>query len=191
VARGVLVEGVGEARRAHGAGEGESSMHFLMFRFKRAHLSSLRAARPFCEELEITPARFDFMRAATTNAQGTRQSRITKVLGLSSVAVSKMTRRLIELGLVTRERDHRDRRTFVVSLTEEGARRMREAYARISIEQPFQSLYERCFGPRSPITVTAVQNLDWAVRHTGWFIGDWSCEAFYRSKDPEEVPRCQ
>ena len=160
-------------------------MHPLMFRMKRAHLSSLRAARPFCEPLEITPARFDFMRAATERVNGTRQSRITKVLGLSSVAVSKMVRRLIELGLVTRERDHSDRRTFVVSLTEEGARRMRATYARIHLEQPFQSLYERAFGVRSPITVCAVQNLDWALRHTAWFIGDWSCEAFYRSRDPD------
>ena len=161
-------------------------MHFLMFRAKRTHLSSLRAARPFCEELEITPARFDFMRAATEYVKGTRQSRITKVLGLSSVAVSKMTRRLIELGLVTRERDHTDRRTFVISLTEEGERRMRNAYARISKEQPFQSLYERCFGKRSPTTVCALQNVDWALRRIGWFIGDWSCEGFYRSKDPDD-----
>ena len=160
-------------------------MHCLMFRFKRAHLSSLRAARPFCEELELTPARFDFLRSATLHVQGTQQSEITKILGLSSVAISKMVRRLIELGLVTRERDPRDRRTFIVTITEEGARRMREAYVRILEEQPFQSLYERCFGPRSELTVCAVQNLDAVVRHAAWFIGDWSCEWFYRSKDPD------
>ena len=161
-------------------------MHVLLFRIKRAHLSSLRAVMPFCEELELTPARFDYLRAAAEYVNGTRQSRITKVLGLSSVAVSKMTRRLMELGLVTRVRDHRDRRTFVISLTEEAERRMREAYARIHEEQPLQSLYERCFGKRSPTTVSAVHNLTWALRQTAWFIGDWSCEAFYRSKDPEE-----
>ena len=93
-------------------------MHFLMFRTKRAHLSSLRAARPFCDDVELTPARFDFMRAATRYVEGTKQSEVTKLLGLSRTAVSKMVRRLIELGLVTRKRAPRDRRTFLVALTE-------------------------------------------------------------------------
>ena len=140
---------------------------------------------PFCEQVELTPARFDFLRAAGEYVEGTKQSRISKVLGLSRTAVSKMTRRLIELGLITRDRSPHDRRTFVISLTEEGARRMRVAYARLHEEQPFQSMYERAFGRRSDITVSALQNLDWALRQTGAFIGDWSCEAFYRSKDPD------
>jgi len=160
-------------------------MHFLMFRIKRAHLSGLRAAKEFCTEVKLTPARFDFMRAAASQAQGTRQNEIRRVLGLSCEAVSKMLRRLIELGLVTRERSARDRRTFVVMLTEEGARRMREAYARISEEEPFQSRYERVFGARSPNTAAAVQNLDALLERTNRFVGDTSCRAFYRSKDPD------
>ena len=160
-------------------------MHFLMFRFKRAHLSSQRAAHKFCVQVQLTPARFDLMRAASQDAQGTHQNVIAKVLGLTRVAVSKMVRRLIELGLVTRERSVRDRRTFVVMLTEEGLRRMRLAYARISAEQPFQSQYERAFGYRSEITESAVRNLDAAVRRVAWFIGDWSSEFFYRNKNAE------
>jgi len=160
-------------------------MHFLMFRFKRAHLSSIRAAWKFCAEVKLTPARFDLLRAASQDPQGTHQNVISKVLGLSRVAVSKMVRRLIELGLVTRERSVRDRRTFVVMLTEEGLRRMRLAYARINAEQPFQALYERAFGYRSEITESAVRNLDAAVRQVAWFIGDWSSEWFYRNKNAE------
>jgi len=160
-------------------------MHFLMFRFKRAHLSSLRAAYAFCTQVQLTPARFDFLRAAARHPHGTHQNEISKVLGITRVAVSKMVRRLIELGLVTRERSVRDRRTFVVVLTEEGERRMRLAYKRLHEEEPFQSLYERAFGYRSEITESAVRNLDATLRHVAWFIGDWSNEWFYRNKNPE------
>jgi DNA-binding MarR family transcriptional regulator len=145
----------------------------------------LRAARPFCEEVNLTMARFDFLRAASTRAEGTQQNEITRILGLSREAVSKMLRRLIELGLVRRERSVRDRRTYVVWPTEEGERRMRATYVRLRREQPFQSLYERVFGPRSETTVVAVQNLDATLLRTGWFIGDTSRKWFYRSKDPD------
>ena len=177
-------EGAGWCAWGGRGGEGET-MHFLTFRIKRAHLASLRATREFCEEVELTVARFDFMRAAGTRVEGTRQNEITSILGLSREAVSKMVRRLIDLGLVRRERCPWDRRTYVVSLTEEGERRMRATYVRLHEEQPFQSLYERVFGPRSEITVLAVQNLDATLVRTGWFIGDTSRKWFYRSKDAD------
>ncbi len=107
-------------------------MHFLMFRIKRALLSGVRAAKEFCKEVELTPTRFDYLRAASSHPEGTPQKEITRILGLSSAAVSKMLLRLVEIGLVTRERSVRDRRTFVVRVTEEGVRRMREAYARLT-----------------------------------------------------------
>ena len=185
MARVVLEERGRLGARGARVAAGESLMHCLLFRIKRAHLSSLRAVMPFCEQVELTPARFDLLRAAAEHAAGTRQSRITKVLGLSRTAVSKMVRRLMELGLVTRARSPHDQRTFLVSITEEGERRMRVAYARLHEEQPIQSLYERCFGTRSEIAATAVHNLTSVLRRTAWFIGDWSCEAFYRSKDPD------
>ena len=159
-------------------------MYFLMFQMKRAHLSSLNAAREMCEELEITPARFDVMRAALTLVDGTLQSDLSKMLGLSRTTISKMVLRMMELGLLTRVRAVRDRRTFVVSVTEEGMRRMRLTWARIAEEQPFQKRYEGAFGRKaSDVTTSAVLNLNWALRTSAVHIGDRSCE-FYRSRDP-------
>ena len=160
-------------------------MHFLMFQMKRAHLSALSAARKFCEEVGLTPARFDLMRAVVTLVEGTAQSALSKILGLSRVAVSKMVRRLMALGLVARARNPRDRRTFLITLTEEGLARMRRTWGRIAQEQPFQMRFEKAFGVMSAITAIAVQNLHWALRISSENCGDTSCEGFYRSRDPE------
>ena len=150
-------------------------MHFLMFQMKRAHLSSLRAARKFCREVGLTPARFDLMRAASRLVLGTPQKELSKMLGLSRTAISKMVRLLIERGLVRREGYSRDARTFLVSLTEEGAARMRLTYVRIYKERPFQIRFERAFGEWSANTAAAVLNLNWALRRSAVHLGDWSC----------------
>ena len=121
------------------------------------------------------------MRAALRLVEGTLQSELSKVLGLSRTTVNKMVRRLMELGLVSRERAPRDRRTFIIRVTDEGMRRMRRTWARIAEEQPFQKRYEEAFGERSE---AAVQNLNWALRISAVHIGDRSCE-FYPSRDPD------
>lgn len=159
-------------------------MHFLMFQMKRAHLSSLSAAREFCEEVELTPARFDLLRAASRLVQGTHQYDLWKLLGLSRTTISKMVRLLIDRGLLSRVRSPFDRRTFLVSPTEEGTKRMRLAWARIHREQPFQIRYEHAFGEWSPSTAHAIVNLNWALRRSAQHLGDRSCE-FYRSRDTD------
>ena len=159
-------------------------MHFLMFQMKRAHLSSVSAARPFCKQVELTPARFDVMRAASGLVLGRPQKELSKILGLSRTAISKMVRLLIERGLLRRERAPHDARTFLVQLTEGGAARMKLIYFRIYREQPFQIPYERAFGEWTATTAAAVQNLNWALRCSAQNLGDTSCN-FYLSKLPD------
>jgi len=158
-------------------------MHFLMFQMKRAHLTSLAAAREFCEALEITPARFDLLRAAMMNPEGTPQNEIAKLLGLTRSTVSAMVRRLIEIGLVRRMRAPLDARTFVIIVTEEGVARMRRIWARIQSEQPFQNAYEGAYG-----TAGVVQEVAAALRASAVHLGDRSAE-FYPSRDPEPSER--
>jgi len=159
-------------------------MHFLMFQMKRAHLSSQSAARPFCKEVGLSPARFDVMRAASGLVLGRPQKELANILGLSRTAISKMVRLLIERGLLRRERSPRDARTFLVLLTEEGAARMKLIYHRLYREQPFQIPYERAFGEWTATTAAAVQNLNWALRRSAQNLGDRSCN-FYLSKWPD------
>jgi len=100
-------------------------MHSLMFRLKRAHLRALAAARPFSRRVALTPTRYDYMHAINVFRFEPPQHLLWRAFGISRTSASKMVRRLIELGLVQRRRSPRDRRTFLVSLTEEGTKRWR------------------------------------------------------------------
>lgn len=134
-------------------------MHSLMFRLKRAHLRALAAARPFSRRVGLTPARYDFMHAINVFRFEPPQHLLWRAFGISRTSASKMVRRLIELGLVQRRRCPNDRRTFLVSLTEEGRKRWRRAYLRIDRKRPFQRRFERAFGDRSWKTFRAVDQL--------------------------------
>jgi DNA-binding MarR family transcriptional regulator len=85
----------------------------------------------------MTPARFDLLFAVHGDRRGgwsgvrggVPQCALREMLGLAKMTVSKMLKRLEELGLVVRRlNEGRDRRMKIVSLTEEGLRRIRAAF---------------------------------------------------------------
>jgi DNA-binding MarR family transcriptional regulator len=147
-----------------------------MFHMKRAHLSALASARELSSEMGLTPARFDLMRAVVAfgSTEVQKQSKLWRALGISRASGSRMVRKLMGLGLLGRVRCADDRRTFVVSLTAEGERRLREGTVRLLVEQPLQSRYESAFGTPSPSTSRAVQNLESALRTSARHLGDRS-----------------
>lgn len=145
-------------------------MHTLMFQLKRAHLRAVAGARALSHKTGLTPARYDILRCVQNfgvpyveNESEEYQSRLWRALGISRTSASKMVRRLIELGLAQRRRAPRDRRTFLVSLTAEGKRRMRRACLILLKRMPFQRRFERAFGERTWTAYHAVRNLSFAV----------------------------
>lgn len=125
-------------------------MDYLQFRIKRAHLQMVAFGRKvFAPKIgedgkvedegveDMTPARFDLLFAvhgtpSRKNRTVTRgilgQGALREKLGLAKPTVSKMLKRLEELGLVRRERSTRDRRQNDVFLTKEGLRRIEKAF---------------------------------------------------------------
>ena len=150
-------------------------MHALMVRIKRAHLRVLAAARPFSRRVGLTPARYDFMHAMVVFAVEPPQHLLWRVLGISRTSASKMVRRLMELGLVTRRRAPRDRRTFLLSLTAEGEKRWRRTFLALRKGWPFQRRFERAFGEqgqRSWNTFRAVDALTSKLIRLARHLGD-------------------
>lgn len=81
---------------------------------------------------DMTPARFDILYLIHRQRSGPwmEQAALTRALGLARQTVWKMVERLVELGLLTKSTDlnYRPRRN-ILTLTEEGALRIREALA--------------------------------------------------------------
>jgi DNA-binding MarR family transcriptional regulator len=156
-------------------------MHTLMFQLKRAHLCAVAGARALSHKTGLTPARHDLLRCIVGFGRvyfdgefEEYQSRLWRALGISRTSASKMVRRLIELGLARRRRAPRDRRTFLVSLTREGERRMRRAYLIVLKRNPFQRRFERAFGERTWTAHHAVCNLSAAVQRVARHLRDTS-----------------
>src|SRR5262245_11093539 len=111
------------------------AMHPIGFQLKRAHLSAVGAGRRLLQDVpDMTPARFDILylihktpRLMRSFGYKADQVTIVQRLGLSRATISRMLKRLEELGLVTRERCHNDARRKLVTLTEAGIQRIRAA----------------------------------------------------------------
>ncbi|MBX3214753.1 MAG: MarR family transcriptional regulator [Labilithrix sp.] len=108
-------------------------MHPLSFLQKRAHLCAVARGREMFELVaDMTPARFDILYLIHRNRSGPwmEQAAVTRMLGLARQTVWKMVERLVELGLITKTRDlNFHPRRSILTLTEEGRLRIREALA--------------------------------------------------------------
>jgi DNA-binding MarR family transcriptional regulator len=138
-------------------------MHFMMPALKRAHLWSIALTREAAEEHELTAARFDLMHFVMTRRWRPRQFEISRALGVSAVTISRMVRRLAELGLVRRIVSASGRMKWV-ALTKEGRRRVRGVVRTVLRPQKFRPHFERLFGKPSEKTTFFMDDLYHWVR---------------------------
>ncbi len=83
---------------------------------------------------EMTPARFDFLYAISLEGKQCTLRQLRKHLGLHPSTISKMARRLAELGFVRRFGDDWDRRRVYVQFTRMGLKAFKRAF-RVVFEQ--------------------------------------------------------
>lgn len=120
-------------------------MHAMSFLQKRGHLSAVALGRKmFAAVPPMTPARFDLMHVIYDNTRNCPlaaidgmipQAQLTRRLGLARQTVSKMLKRLFELGLIDRYRCSGDARRMLVGLTDEGIALIEHAYGRAFTER--------------------------------------------------------
>jgi DNA-binding MarR family transcriptional regulator len=140
-------------------GAWERWMHPVSFRLKRAHLCAVAFGRKAVERVGgMTPARFDVLYAIRQSALcvgplfpplmwGRTQKELTRLLGLSRATVSKMLKRLEEMGWIRRQPAADDRRVKYVTLTKEGLRRTWRAMRRVFRGRILLKKYEDLFRP--------------------------------------------
>jgi DNA-binding MarR family transcriptional regulator len=64
-------------------------------------------------------------------APGTSQGKVAEALGIQRANMVALVNELVDLGLIARTTDHRDRRAFSLSLTTAGEARLRETLEQI------------------------------------------------------------
>jgi DNA-binding MarR family transcriptional regulator len=98
----------------------ELELSVLVRRLRRVIGERARTIHP-----DLTPAGY-LMLAYMAERGPVRASAVVEAFNLDKGAVSRHVQALVELGLATKERDPEDGRAWVVSLTDEGRRRMTE-----------------------------------------------------------------
>jgi DNA-binding MarR family transcriptional regulator len=104
-------------------------VHAAFFGLKRAYWGSLRVTRKQLTAMGLTAARFDllYLLAAVPWELPHAQKEIIAKLGVTPPVVSRMLKALREKGLVSRARDRRNRREWLISLTTTGRLLIRRA----------------------------------------------------------------
>jgi DNA-binding MarR family transcriptional regulator len=148
-------------------------MHIVPFLAKRFHLSAVGWGRRFLEDVVrvegMTPARFDllcvlrqsgirlqqrFGKGVGTDDAGRPFASVVKELGLHPSTVSKMIKRLVEMGWLRVFRDYPDRRFKIVECTPLGLRRTWEAMRRVFRPRHVRKVYEQVHDelrPKMPV----------------------------------------
>jgi DNA-binding MarR family transcriptional regulator len=106
-------------------------MNIGIFGLKRAYYSTLQVPRKPLASIDMTSARHHLM-YAVRRFPGILQKQLRVVLGVARATLSKMLKRLEQLGFVTREKPKEDRRQRIVRFTERGGWAVDESYAVIS-----------------------------------------------------------
>ena len=153
-------------------------MHFLAFQFKRAHYTALRISRPIAAKFGLTPARFDMLYAIRYEMR-ISQAQVARALGVSGVTVSRMLRKLEELGLVRRRANERpDRRAKSPQLTRLGRRRLFLTLEVLKC-RPLQRAFMRAsmWKSLSDDAFLAVDEMYWGLRGMMKRLGD--CAAIH------------
>jgi DNA-binding MarR family transcriptional regulator len=103
-------------------------MNIGLFGLKRAYYSTLQVPRKPLAGIDMTSARHHLM-YAVRRFRGILQKQLRIVLGVSKATLSKMLKRLEQLGFVTREKPKEDRRQRIVMITQRGAWAVEESYS--------------------------------------------------------------
>ena len=132
-------------------------MHPLTFQLKRAHLQSVAFGLSAVKGVEgMTPARFDLMFVIRTGPFGwpllpwCTQMQIRDGLGVSGATVSKMIKRLREMGWLESERNPDDGRQQLVSLTEKGLEAINRAIELVFGGRTHMDHFEEAFASWVP-----------------------------------------
>jgi DNA-binding MarR family transcriptional regulator len=164
-------------------------MHAVTFQIKRAHLRGVIFGRKAVEKKlpDMTPARFDLLYAIRKDSAdalvtrlcgyASRQDLIWKALGLHPSTVSKMIKRLVQLGwLRVERRAPEDERTNVVYMTKDGVRVLQRAMRIIFRQRIHLKHFEDLFKAWRP-DVHVLEAIDgfWStVDHVARRFGDTS-----------------
>ena len=124
----------------------------ISFAFKRIHLAALRLYRKQIEERvdgNLTPARLDIMRIVyeyeDVGAEGVAQTRIQELLDLHPSVISRMVKRLREIGAVEVWANPDDVRCNMVSLTEAGKDAMARYFDELGTTMEVERLMDVAF----------------------------------------------
>ena len=106
----------------------------------------------------------DFLALVHLSVQGdTPPKKVGEALGLSSGAMTALADRLESAGLVTRSQHPTDRRSFVLALTDEGARGVNDAGATYG-----RAVQEALPASRRPVAEAVFRDLGDALRALAW-----------------------
>ncbi len=171
-------------------------MHAISFQLKRAHLATTAYAARAVEEVEgMTPARYDvlaFMRERSLQHHQpklwglgfTAQGAIVGALGLHPSTVSKMLKRMEEMGWIVRQRDEfgRDKRRKTVDFTPLGFRKACQAMRRVDRQRLFLRPFERITRQLRPgdHVLHGLQQVWGTIDGIGRFFGDRSFFTYRR-----------
>lgn len=96
----------------------EHEMSVLVRRIRRIIAERARMLHP-----ELTPVAYSMLMAL--NDSGSRRaSDLVELFSIDKGAVSRQVQSLLELGLIERTQDEEDRRAMILSISEEGSRRL-------------------------------------------------------------------
>lgn len=162
-------------------------MHSISFLLKRCHLKVTAFAKEAVRAVkDMTPLRFDVLCFARqrwiqfdpcpTPRGLTTQRAITRALGLHPSTISKLLKRLEELGWITRFPDYSDPRVKGVELTPLGVRKAWEAMRRVFrgrlLLKPFEEV-ARALRPTAHV-IEGVEHLYDTLELIADFFGDES-----------------
>jgi DNA-binding MarR family transcriptional regulator len=93
-------------------------MHGFFFRLKRAHhLTNWHVRKDYLDEHGLTPSRFDILFLLSNSAAQMTQLEMRKRIGCASSTLSRMVMALVKKHVVSRVRNPRDKRAWIVRLT--------------------------------------------------------------------------
>jgi DNA-binding MarR family transcriptional regulator len=92
-------------------------MHPFFFAMKRAYYATLRWSRGWLKPLGMTPARLDLLLLIAGEGGAQEQAWLVRAVGVTRSVLSRMISRMVELGLLKKNRHPMDRRRNFIWLT--------------------------------------------------------------------------